>query len=510
MSSLRERLTDPGFTPSVRQLGELLALAGSDEELEGAAKKAILRIERQYAERVLAEAVAAARAAERPTRGKLTALVAQLTKAADPASVGRGWLLEALVDADPKTRRAAVRGLGNLDRSPEITAALGAAFDATTTSEDDRKALALALGKVGDARAKQKDFGKASVIAEREEARQTAAQIDLDAPLVVPVWLHVRSGLEAIAREELGGAGRLVTPGILEATVNFRIASRIRTVTHVGIPQKPRAWKRDLAEEVVVLLAEALPVFRTFTKTDGPIRFRLSIAAAKAVVWKIAELARERVPGLLNDPKESTWEVVVTTVGQRGTGSVRIELVPHAFEDERFLYRTETVPASSHPTIAAALARIAPRRDDDVVWDPFTGAGAELVERAKLGKYARLVGTDTDPKALAAAKTNLANANVTATLAETDATTYEIRPTVILTNPPMGRRVERGAHADLLERFASHAARILAPGGHLVWIVPPPSKRIFERAATAGLTLVSSTTIDMGGFSGELSVHRKG
>lgn len=509
MATLRDRLTDPGFTPSVRQLGELLALAGSDEELESAARKAILRIERQYAERVLAEGVAAARAAERPARGRLTALVAQLAKAGDPASAGRGWLLEALADADPKTRRAAVRGLGNLDRSPEITAALGAAFDAST-NDDDRKALALALGKAGDARAKQKDFGKAAVIAEREEARRTAAQIDLDASLVVPVWLHVRSGLEAIAREELGGAGKLVSPGILEATVNFRIASRIRTAMHVGLPQPPRAWKRDLAEEVVVLLAEALPVFRAFTRTDGPIRFRLSMSAGKAVVWKIAELARERVPGLLNDPKESTWEVVVTTVGQRGTGSVRIELVPHAFEDERFAYRTETVPASSHPTIAAALARVAPRRDDDVVWDPFTGAGAELVERAKLGKYARLVGTDVDPKALASARTNLANANVTATLTETDATTYELRPTLILTNPPMGRRVERGAHADLLERFASHAARILAPGGHLVWIVPPPSKRIFERAAAAGLTLVRQTTIDMGGFSGELSVHRKG
>jgi len=76
--------------------------------------------------------------------------------------------------------------------------------------------------------------------------------------------------------------------------------------------------------------------------------------------------------------------------------------------DERFAYRTETVAASSHPTIAAALVRLVPPREDDVVWDPFVGSALELIERARLGPYRALHGTDVDEGALEAARANLA------------------------------------------------------------------------------------------------------
>jgi tRNA G10 N-methylase Trm11 len=187
-----------------------------------------------------------------------------------------------------------------------------------------------------------------------------------------------------------------------------------------------------------------------------------------------------------------------------------MELVPRAYEDERFRYRRDLVAASSHPSIAAALVRAAPRRNEDVVWDPFAGAGAELVERAQIGPYARLVGTDVDPRAVAAARANLGRAGIArATVEEMDACTHDPGGvTAIITNPPMGRRVERGAHADLLERFVSHAARILVPGGALVWMVPEP-RRIRERAEAAGLRLDRATAVDMGGFSAELSIYVK-
>ncbi|HVJ88448.1 MAG TPA: hypothetical protein VM580_01515, partial [Labilithrix sp.] len=80
--------------------------------------------------------------------------------------------------------------------------------------------------------------------------------------------------------------------------------------------------------------------------------------------------------------------------------------------------------------------------------------------------------------------------------------------TLIVTNPPMGRRVHRGTHGDLLERFVSHAASVLTPGGALVWLVPEPG-RIHERAAAAGLDLTRAFTVDMGGFSAELGVYLK-
>jgi tRNA G10 N-methylase Trm11 len=170
------------------------------------------------------------------------------------------------------------------------------------------------------------------------------------------------------------------------------------------------------------------------------------------------------------------------------------------------------VAASSHPTLAAALARLGGVRADDVVWDPFVGAGTELIERALLGPYARLLGSDSDARALARAEENLRSAAVARwELFAADARygQPEERPTLVLTNPPMGRRVLSGAQlSGLYGDFLARAAQILAPGGRLVWI----SARGGETAACAlrlGLTVGLRRRVDMGGFWGELQVLEK-
>jgi 23S rRNA G2445 N2-methylase RlmL len=521
-AALTERIAEPGFTPSVKHLGGLLDLvSGSDEEIAKRAARAALRIESQYAARVAEQIASRARAAGRPGRGRLTALAGRLVEQArDPKAVtaARGWLLDALADADPKTRRAAARGLGKLEPSPALEAALAEAFD-RAASEDDRKVLADALGRMGGEAARERLAGgehvRASLIAEREAARRTPGRIDgsAAAPEALRVRFHARSGLETIVREELDGAfgdARVVGPGLVEATLEgpLQRALAIRTATHVAFPLESLGKGGDLAERVARSLtsAEAMAVFRAFTRVDdgAPIRFRLAFARsehARDVAWRCAELVGKRSRAIVNDPRQSTWEVHIDDDA--------IELVPRGYTDERFAYRQDLVPASSHPTIAAALARAAPRREDDVVWDPFVGAGAELVERSRLGPYARLFGSDRDPRAILAARANLARAGVTAELEEADACAHAPEGvTLILTNPPMGRRVERGSHAALLEGFVAHAARILRPGGALAWLVPEP-KKIRARAAEAGLVLAEGTAVDMGGFSAELSVYRK-
>jgi hypothetical protein len=71
----------------------------------------------------------------------------------------------------------------------------------------------------------------------------------------------------------------------------------------------------------------------------------------------------------------------------------------------------------------------------------------------------------------------------------------------------MGRRIQRGTHADLLERFVERAAAVLEPGGHLVWTVPE-AKKIEAKARRVGLSLQRSWTIDMGGFQADLAVYK--
>jgi predicted RNA methylase len=211
------------------------------------------------------------------------------------------------------------------------------------------------------------------------------------------------------------------------------------------------------------------------------------------------------VPELVNDPTGSPWEAVV----YEAPGAVRVELVPNV-PDPRFAYRTGDVPAASHPTIAAALVRAAGPRPGDVVWDPFAGSGMELCERALAGPYRSLVGSDLDAAALAVARANLEAAGAReVTLIQGDATRLRPpgpAPTLIITNPPLGRRVQRSAAlGPLLDRFVEHASGLLAPGGRISWISPFPA-RTRTIAGVRGLTVALAREVDLGGFPAELQV----
>jgi predicted RNA methylase len=546
-AALLARVRDPGYTPGVRDLGGLLALLDAeDDDLARETERAVLRIEGRHATRVVSETVTRAREATRPARGRLARLLGRLaTSAPEPAVLeARAWLAEALEDADPKTRHTAARALGKLrpaDAAPReaLEQVLLAAWD--RGGEDDRRALAEALGKIGGpasrarlaeatpaAPALVQRASRAALMIDRGAARDRPGAIDLTRALEGPVAIrfHARTGLEAVVLGELADAGegagawrpRLAGPGLVDARLTGALAraAAVRTALFAGFPLDPVPVREELAEAIVraILEPRALAILRAFTRTDGgPIRFRLAWTKGghrRALAWRCAELVAAATSELVNDPTESTWEIVVEDHPDR----VAIELVPRGFVDERFLYRTATVPASSHPTIAAALARLVAPRPDDVVWDPFVGAGAELVERARLGRYAAMFGTDLELDAIDAARTNLRGAGITdARLEVADAVTYAPRAkggvTLILTNPPMGRRVQRGTHGELLETFVDHAARVLAPGGCLVWAVPD-AQRLHVRAERAGLALERAFTVDMGGFPAELSVHRKG
>jgi predicted RNA methylase len=270
----------------------------------------------------------------------------------------------------------------------------------------------------------------------------------------------------------------------------------------------PAEWVPDggTLEDAIARAATGDDARRVFeTWTVGDVRYRIAWAEGghrRARTWALARAIARRAPQLVNDPTGSLWEVVV---GGDSARNVEVAIAPRALPDPRFSWRRSSVPAASHPTIAAALARVAGARADDVVWDPFVGSGGEIIERALLGPYRALFGTDVDPRALDAARENLAAAGLTATLETADALVHAPEHvTLIVTNPPMGRRASRVAGlADVLDRFVAHAAEVLKPGGRLVWIAPWP-KRARAAGERAGLALDWSRTVDMGGFDAEI------
>jgi 23S rRNA G2445 N2-methylase RlmL len=505
-SAVRQR----GYQPARSDVEKLFArLAEGDRD------------EAELAERALARLSDAAALALERFEGSQPPLRARLVKLIGRAGGPTSFLLERLTDSDAKTRRNAVIALGKLD-SPEIEPALIARW-AEEPSVEMRRSLAASLGKVGGAPARallesvttddaelRRIADEALLKLRRGQSREAApGSIDANARAEAPleVVLHCRSGLAELTADELD---RDLRPRVIDTTtVGATLTGRLdrlwqsRIALRFGFPLPTGNAKDPGAAVVHALQSEpARRIFAAFTK--GPVRYRIEWAEAghrRGLTFRVAQEVAKQRPDLMNDPTASLWELVV-----REAGGLSVELWPRGLDDPRFAYRQAHVPASSHPTLAAALARVGGVQRDDVVWDPFVGAATELIERANLGPAKRLYGTDVDGRALDRARDNLAAAGVRAELELADARTFRPRerPTLILTNPPMGRRVlNKNETSALTLAMLEHAAQLLGPGGRIAWITPRADDAV-KAARTLGLTVELRRRVDMGGFTAEM------
>lgn len=512
----------PGFTPGAKDVPRLIdELSTPDEDRAKAVARALLRAPAPAS----VAALAALKDAVRPARGRLAALLGQLYAQAQDVDLKRA-LIELSGDADLKTQLNAVGALGRV-RDEESEVLLLRMWREAPRSEL-RRALLRSLGKAGGAAAaraladapspadpeERRLLEQARLILARETTRGEGGSLKDDVALDgVEIELTCRAGLAELLRDEVKALG-LATGASSAAPDRVRLKwfgtwrelLRARTMDDVAIIV---ALDGALPLVDAVVLAISQPKVRQLVErlTGGVPRFRIDWpSAGNAQVWDLAKSLTKTLAPWINDPTGSLWEVRLRTAG----ATRRLTLVPKALNDDRFAYRAGDVPAASKPTLAAALARLAGVRDDDVVWDPFAGSGTELVERALFGAYARLVGTDLSAEAVAVARVNLERAGVQNVHIEVnDALVVTgLHPTLILTNPPMGRRVARGELKPLLEGFMTHAARELATGGRLVWISPLP-ERTAARLEELGLSLTYRKSVDMGGFDAEIQVATK-
>ncbi len=521
-------LADPGFSPRRADVPELLRLLAAEEPVARQAERALSRLGAAVHAPVLDDF----RGAAPPLRGRLLRLIGRLARGGAGGELSQVLVL-ALADADAKTRRNAIIALGKLEPALALEPLLHA-WDGDPPLEQ-RRSIADALGKLGDERALERLRSFASsdpelvritreaiLKIERSLGRDNRAEVAADTvfPFPVTVRFHCRRGIEPILSDEVGALVReargqkpssgaacveLVTTGPLA-----RLQAP-RTALHFGLLLPAQSATPDLEAAVVEVLTseQASSLLRTLTR--GSIRYRLEWAEGghrRALTFRVAEAVARIRPELVNDPSRAPWHAVVHT---RPRG-VQVELVPHGLPDARFEYRRHMPPAASHPTLAAALARIAGVVDTDVVWDPFVGSGTELIERARLGRCAALYGSDTDPRALAAARENLRSAGVRAELMLGDARRVRLpsRPSLVITNPPMGRRLlSREGVDEIFRSFIAHVASVLREDGRFVWISPLPASTV-RYAREAGLLQKLQRDVDMGGFTAQIQVFSRG
>lgn len=517
---LRRALRDPGYTPPRRAFDEMFALL-AHPELGERAERALLS----------AGLPAASYAAESLTRGVPgnDAAAVRLTSEALVRLVGRALrthdapeLLAALAHAlhgpDLELRRHAAMALGKSGRSAAEPALLRCL---DTTDPKLLRSAVEALGKIGGEAALEalaaltppdslrQVFERARLMLERSVGRAEnltgSLVIDRELPRPLSLVLGCRAGLEAFLAEEAAafgaesaGAGQvtLTYGGTLRPLLLVRLASSVAIAWPLKHGTSPGGVLAALLDEQLVAALSAW--------SDGPLRFRLEWQGSghrRADTWRIAQGLRDAGSVLLNDPVQAPWVIEV-----QSKPTPRLLLKPAAVPDLCFDYRVRDVPAASHPSLAAALARIAGVRADDVVWDPFAGSGVELIERAKLGPLRELHGTDLDARALAAARENAERAGVSPVqLVQADARSHRVPGlSLVLTNPPMGRRVLRARGlSGVLCQVVRNVASQLVPGGRLVWLSPFPDATA-RAAADAGLQVERLNDVDLGGFTAEL------
>jgi precorrin-6B methylase 2 len=508
-----------GYTPGARDIDQLCSMMG---EVEAKDAELIARALLRAGGASIGSVVRHLSSSVRPARARLTELAGKLLERhEDP--VLRALIFSLLNDHDFKARLNAITALGRLP-GQESEEALLRQLSVPGQRDEIKKAALRSLAKVGreDAQRQIKAISgdnyqglaaKAQLIIHREIKRQRGGSIlgAVNLPSGTPVWLWCRRGLEDLVASEAREKGwldaRKVEDGIVQISHDGPLDKLwvCRLIINFSLPVPSSGGS-------VKALAETLgsaPVLSLLPMlTEGPVRYRLQLPKlTNAEIWQAVKIMSESVPNFVNDPRDSLWELGQCQMG----GRWYLDLRPKALDDPRFTYRLADVPAASHPSIAAALARLAEPRTDDTVWDPFVGSGSELIECWKFGSPRRLCGTDIDANAVAASVLNIEAAGCRGVTEILQADSLEFSPpspTLIISNPPMGRRVHRGTLQVLFQKLLPKLASELAPGGRLVWLTPLPALTR-QVLSGLGLKLAYARAVDLGGFDAEMQRWEK-
>jgi len=449
----------------------------------------------------------------------------------------RSWLLRLLQDPAEKVRRYAAAALPKIGAGPSAEPELLSLLK-KSSGERETRHVARALHKIGGRAtldavdglpglSRQTELKVKANIAREESPgaiRMKALLVDFQR---IRLHLRCRKGLEKLVREEaeeyiaahgkfrvVHAASRVVelapvAPFSLVDVYQLRCFATVGFVLGTAKGDSSPAQAEALAR----LITSPLSRFILTALTEGPARYRIDFVAAghqRGAIRQVASRAYELCPEILNDARRAPWSVDVYPTG----GGFGVELRPRLYPDPRMFYRTDDVAAASHPPLAACMARLAGACEDEVVWDPFCGSGLELVERALRGGVSRLYGTDVSREAIAIAEANFKAAKLAGVKAKfaccdfrDQAAMLGLAPgsvTLVVTNPPMGRRVRVPGLRRLFEDLFDVSATVLKPGGRLIFANP-----LTLEPKDGRLKLEYRQVVDLGGFDCRLELWRR-
>ena len=451
----------------------------------------------------------------------------------DDKDLARAWLTALLNDPQEKVRRYAMVALPKLGAGALQEERLLELLDKTKSARENKiiaETLELIGGELTLRRSVLGQGGHTVRSAQRLQANIARSlgngRLDFDRRLEnfreLRLNLECRSGLESFVLDEISQAAALVgvfrvlrsgggriellaqKPFALRDVFAMRCFSEIRfplgelpPLPRAGAPLDSSAICKIITSDSVQRIVDGF--------TSGSIRYRLEFASRKAdarIVRTIAERVYAIRPELLNDPREALWEVSI----RESASGIRVELRPRVRPDPRFAYRRADVPAASHPPLAASMARLAGLAENERIWDPFCGSGLELAECALKGDVCALFGCDLEKDAIRIAEMNIRSALRTQPVPRMQFAACDFRDassipsledlrdlTLIVTNPPLGKRVPISDLRALVASLFDAAQALLKEGGRLVLVNP-----IEKVESRQGLRLEARHKVDLG------------
>lgn len=281
--------------------------------------------------------------------------------------------------------------------------------------------------------------------------------------------------LESRSREEVRTA--LHPFGVRVRTTELSQLCRLHTYRELLFTLRLKGTIRGTADELSqALLDGGLVTLLEHTHTeDAPFYFRIEVrgmedTVQKAALAKVLAQALEQGSGgkLLNSTTDYEVEVRLTRTKD---GSFYPCLKLYTIGDDRFAWRKQTISASMHPSLAAALIELSRPylSEQAVVLDALCGVGTFVIERNLRMKAYDNYAVDLYGQAIAGAKQNAAAAGVTCNFITKDFTQFTSKhqmTEIFADMPKRGKKMKEeldALYSGCFRRFS----QLLATHGHL-------------------------------------------
>jgi tRNA (guanine6-N2)-methyltransferase len=265
---------------------------------------------------------------------------------------------------------------------------------------------------------------------------------------------------------------RLRTAEDVFAIVGYRdgLAERADALDRIRAASRDARW----LEDALATHARFVPGSRAGRR----LRFRVVARMIGEHPFRRIDMGREVAQGI-SEREDHNWRLVEEEADVEfwatmfeGDFILALRLSGNAMRQRE--YKVAHLAGSLRPSVAASLAWLTEPTAEDTVLDPFCGTGTVLIERAHLGRYRMLLGSDNDPVALRAAGENIGPRYKPLELHPWDATAIPLAAASVdkvVTNLPWGMR--HGSHTEnrrLYPQVIKEFRRLVRPGGLIVML----------------------------------------